>query len=364
MEFGIFSNGFRPHTTAAQTYEEDLQELILADRLGFSSAWISEHHGEPVYINKVDTCPVPELLMAKAAGLTKQIRMGAAINVIHLHHPVDTAIKAATCDHMLNGRYMFGFGSGFPNPMFAQERGLAFEDRHERLLEALELIIRCWTTEQPFDYEGKHYRGKGIVTLPKPVRPPHMPIGTATETDATLQLAGERGYMLLAAQLDGPAGIRRRADKYMAAAAKTGKSAGPSHPLANLFAARSIWVTDSVEQAKKDLRDAVNHEIRFQKARGLTNIVKRLMNLPDGVEISFDLFYEAGMYYIGDPDTVAEKLKGFWDQVGGVGTLMYVAGKDWATREKRHRSMRLFMEQVAPQLRHLEPTRQLEAKAA
>src|SRR3954464_2923712 len=78
MEFGIFSNGFRPHTSAAQTYEEDLQELILADQLGFSSAWISEHHGEPVYINKVDTCPVPELLMAKASGLTKQIRMGAA----------------------------------------------------------------------------------------------------------------------------------------------------------------------------------------------------------------------------------------------------------------------------------------------
>ena len=68
MEFGIFSNGFRPHTTASQTYEEDLQEIILADQLGFRDAYISEHHGEPVYINKVDTLPVPELLMCKAAG--------------------------------------------------------------------------------------------------------------------------------------------------------------------------------------------------------------------------------------------------------------------------------------------------------
>src|SRR4051812_13235594 len=88
MEFGVFSNGFRPHTTAAKTYDEDLYELVLADQLGFRDAWISEHHGEPVYIDKVDTCPIPEMLMCKAAALTKRLRMGAAINVIHLAHPV------------------------------------------------------------------------------------------------------------------------------------------------------------------------------------------------------------------------------------------------------------------------------------
>src|SRR5258708_12469925 len=73
MEFGIFSNGFRPHTTAAQTYQEDLAEIVLADQLGFRDAYISEHHGEPVYIGRVDTLPVPELLMCKAAALTHRI---------------------------------------------------------------------------------------------------------------------------------------------------------------------------------------------------------------------------------------------------------------------------------------------------
>ena len=112
MEFGIFSNGFRPHTSAAQTYDEDLYEIVLADQLGFRDAYISEHHGEPVYIDKVDTLPVPELLMCKAAGLTKQIRMGAAVKLIHLAHPVDTAIQAAVTDHVIGaGRFIFGFGS-------------------------------------------------------------------------------------------------------------------------------------------------------------------------------------------------------------------------------------------------------------
>ena len=114
MEFGIWSNGFRPHTSAAETFEEDLQEIILADQLGMRDCYVSEHHGEPVYINKVDTLPVPELLMCKAAGLTKQIRMGAAVTVIHLWHPVDVAIRAATTDHVIgNNRFFFGFGSGF-----------------------------------------------------------------------------------------------------------------------------------------------------------------------------------------------------------------------------------------------------------
>src|SRR6202795_1689103 len=123
MEFGIFSNGFRPHTTASQTYDEDLAEIVLADQLGFRDAYISEHHGEPVYIDKVDTLPVPELLMCKAAALTKRIRMGSAVKLIHLAHPVDTAIQAAVTDHVVGGgRFIFGFRPGLPPPPAPRER--------------------------------------------------------------------------------------------------------------------------------------------------------------------------------------------------------------------------------------------------
>jgi alkanesulfonate monooxygenase SsuD/methylene tetrahydromethanopterin reductase-like flavin-dependent oxidoreductase (luciferase family) len=64
---------------------------------------------------------MPELLMAKAAGLTKQIRMGAAVRLIHLHHPLDVAIQESVTDHLLGqGRFIFGFGSGFPSPLFCE----------------------------------------------------------------------------------------------------------------------------------------------------------------------------------------------------------------------------------------------------
>ena len=111
MEFGIFSKGIRHHTTAAETNEEDLQEIILADKLGFRDCYISEHHGEPPYIGRVDTIPTPELLICKAAGLTKHIRMGAAVKLLHIHHPLDIAIQAAVTEHLVGaGRFIFGFG--------------------------------------------------------------------------------------------------------------------------------------------------------------------------------------------------------------------------------------------------------------
>ena len=93
-------------------------------------------------------------------------------------------------DHVIGGgRYIFGFGSGFPSPQFANERGLTYEDRHERLRESLDLILKCWTAKEPFDWDGKHWSGKGIVATPQPLHPPHMPMATATDTPAMIDIA-------------------------------------------------------------------------------------------------------------------------------------------------------------------------------
>jgi len=362
MEFGIFSNGFRPHTTAAQTYEEDLAEIVLADELGFRDAYISEHHGEPVYIDKIDTLPVPELLMCKAAALTRRIRMGAAVKLIHLTHPLDIAIQAAVTDHVIGGnRFIFGFGSGFPSPQFALERGLTYEDRHERLNESLDLILKCWTATEPFDWNGKYWRGKGLVATPRPLVLPHMPMATATDTPAMLELAGARGYTLLAAQIDSAASIRKKANIYLRAA----KAAGRPTPLNNLTVARYIYLADSRREAMDDLRPAFTYELSFQKQRGFL----RLINASYGLslsenEVTFDRLAEAGLYYIGDPDSVAKELKDFYEASGGFGTLLLVTGKMWATPEKVFRSMRLFKEHAAPKLAGLTPTREPDTAAA
>lgn len=353
MDFGIFSNGFRPHTTAAQTYDEDIYEIVLADQLGFRDAYISEHHGEPPYINRVDTIPMPELLMAKAAGLTKQIRMGAAVRLIHLHHPLDVAIQASVTEHLLGqGRFIFGFGSGFPSPLFCEERGLSFDDRYARLDESLEFILKCWGSDEIFDWDGDHWRGKGVVALPKPLSGANLPMATATDTESIIKMSAERGYTLLSAFLESAERLKPKADMYE----RYANAVGISGARRNITASRIVYVADSYEEAIEDMRPAVTHEISVQAERGFLKMLKNVFNLDvPNDDRAIDVLAEAGMYLLGDPDSVAARIEEFYNDAGGFGTFLIVTGKDWATREKRARSMTRFMEEVAPKLRHLDP---------
>ncbi|MGB0632077.1 MAG: LLM class flavin-dependent oxidoreductase, partial [Alphaproteobacteria bacterium] len=310
MDFGIFSNGFRPHTTAAATYEEDIREIVLADQLGFRDAYISEHHGEPPYINRVDTIPMPELLMAKAAGLTENIRMGSAVRLLHIHHPLDVAIQAAVTEHLLGpDRFIFGFGTGFPLPLFAEERGLTFEDRHARLAESLDFIKKCWTESEPFDWDGEHWKGKGVVALPKPLSTPHMPMATATDTEATIRLAAENGYTLLSAFLESADRLRPKADRYAAFA----DAAGVAHPRRNITASRIVYFADSYEEALDDLRASVTFEVSVQAERGFLKMLKHVFDLdvPNDAR-AIEVLAEAGMYLLGPPDRIAEQIDTFY----------------------------------------------------
>jgi limonene 1,2-monooxygenase len=348
MEFGIFSNGFRPHTSAARTYDEDIYEIVLAEELGFRDAYISEHHGEPPYINAVDTIPAPEFLMCKAAALTKRIRMGAAIKLIHLHHPLDVAMQAAITSHMLHGRYIFGFGSGFPSPLFSAERGLGYDDRHERLRESLEFIKKCWTEDAIFDWDGKHWKGKGVVALPKPYGP--MPMATATDTDSMIAEAAHNGWTLLTAFVEPAEHVRPKAEKYAA----YGRAAGRANPRAEIAASRIVYVADSKKQAMDEMRDAVTYEVSVQAKRGFLAMLKRVygLDVPNNRN-AIDALAESGLYVLGTPDEVAGQIARYHAEVGGFGQFLVVTGKEWATRELRTRSLRRFMAEVAPKLRHL-----------
>jgi alkanesulfonate monooxygenase SsuD/methylene tetrahydromethanopterin reductase-like flavin-dependent oxidoreductase (luciferase family) len=243
---------------------------------------------------------------------------------------------------------MFGFGSGFPTPLFSEERGLSFEDRYERMEESLALIKKCWSNEEPFDWNGKFWQGKNITIIPKPLQGADLPFATATFTPASVEMAGRLGIILLA--LGAPDSVRATGDRYAAA----GRAAGHDDPLRKFTVARFIYVADSVEQAANDIRPAVELEMGYQRARGLfASAIASYKLQKDPDAIRFDDLAEAGVYLIGDPDTVYQKLLHFYEQSGGFGTLLYIVGKEWATREKRAASMRRFMQEVAPRLRVL-----------
>jgi limonene 1,2-monooxygenase len=354
MEFGIFSNGFRPHHVAGNSYDEDIREIVLAEELGFRDAYISEHHGELPYINRVDTIPEPDLLICKAAALTSKIRMGSAVKLIHIHHPIDVAVQAAVTSHLLGpNRYIFGFGTGFASPHFSEERGLTFEDRHARLAESLEAIIRCWTTDEPFDLDGRHWKGKGLIALPKPRDAGGPSMATATDNEPMLRLSAERGYALLTTFQETPERIRSKTERYV----KYASACGQRDPLQNITTSRLVYIADSRREAIEDLREGVAYEVSVQAQRGFLKHLKAIydLDIPND-ERAIDALVEAGIYLVGDSQQITRQLKDFYIASGGFGTLLIVAGKSWANPEKRHASMRAFITDVAPHLRELEST--------
>src|SRR5437870_10199822 len=106
MEFGLFSESGHRHTKIeAETFAQDIEEIVQADQLGVTEAWIAE----PNHV-RANTVTHAAMLMCKAASMTKQIRFGHAIRQLPLHHPVDLVQEANMCDQVLEGRFMFGYG--------------------------------------------------------------------------------------------------------------------------------------------------------------------------------------------------------------------------------------------------------------
>jgi alkanesulfonate monooxygenase SsuD/methylene tetrahydromethanopterin reductase-like flavin-dependent oxidoreductase (luciferase family) len=344
MQFGLFSNGERLNKVAKISYDEDLHEVIVADEIGIQEAWISEH-GTFVSFHSPDQLPCADLFICKAAVLTKQIHMGPGIRPLPYFHPLQVATDAAVCDHLTNGRYMAGFGVGLGTKI--QPRGPLPGDPRGMMREAIDLILTAWTASEPFDWHGEFWRGEKWQIIPQPLTKPHMEVGIAcSRSEGTLDLTARKGFIPLMSWVPPPKQIKDMIEIYQ----RIGAEAGRVAPRGRVRVARMVYVTDSVEQAKRDLRGV---ELGAAKVTGRLNHY-----IPEGGardDLSMNYMIDRGVFFCGDPDTVYDGIKNFYDEVGGFGVLLLLAGKDWGNREQRERSMRLFMSEVAPRLRTLNP---------
>src|SRR5207247_8689460 len=108
MKLGLFSMPChpprRPH---AQTFDEDLELLVLADQLGYDEAWLGEH-----YSSTWENIPAPDLVIAQAFALTRNIRLGTGVSCIPNHNPAQLAHRTAQLVVTGKGSSMCGVGVG------------------------------------------------------------------------------------------------------------------------------------------------------------------------------------------------------------------------------------------------------------
>src|SRR5919197_2209 len=153
IKYGMFIMPFHdPAKPLGQCYDEDLELIVRAEELGFSEFWIGEHH-----TMKYENIVMPEIFIARALGETRRIRLGPAPVCLQQHHPAHVAGRLAFLDHLSKGRLNLCFGAG---SVTADQELYGLDPRAapEMVAEAIDIILRLWTTDPPYEIAGKHWQ--------------------------------------------------------------------------------------------------------------------------------------------------------------------------------------------------------------
>lgn len=149
-------------------YEETLELVAWSETVGFGGAWVPEHHGaDDGYL------PTPNLALAAMAARTTSMRLGAAIAIAPLYHPVRFAAECAVLDILSNGRLQTALAIGYRDREY-QMYGVEFAKRGNRFDEFLHIVHALWAGET-VNFTGKHYTVHGARIMP-PVLRPTMPL--------------------------------------------------------------------------------------------------------------------------------------------------------------------------------------------
>ena len=181
MRFGLFG-GARTKRMASSnhaglgdshSYRGFIDYVIEAERLGFESVFLVEHH-----FTGAGQVSSSMTLLAYLAARTQRIRLGTAVVVLPWHNPVLVAEQAATLDLLSGGRLDLGVGKGYRAPEFG---GFCIPQAEatERFDEALEVIRKAWTSEGRFSHHGKRWHYENVVVEPEPIQRPHPPLWMA-----------------------------------------------------------------------------------------------------------------------------------------------------------------------------------------
>jgi alkanesulfonate monooxygenase SsuD/methylene tetrahydromethanopterin reductase-like flavin-dependent oxidoreductase (luciferase family) len=233
--------------------------------------------------------------------------------------------------------------------------GNSTAERRARTNEAIELILKCWTEPEPFDWSGRYYQGKRINILPKPFQKPWPKTGVASSSGnlGPIELAASRGFMPLFSQNDEASHLRKMVDAYVEA----GKQAGRPARRSDVRASRFVYIADTTSKAKEELRPTITPSLERRKKQYPHHFAFHMPPSGKIEDITWDQQVDCGHYIVGDPERVYQLLKDFYVESGGFGTLLLILGKDYGTRQMRMKSLKLFMREVTPRLRELNPDR-------
>ncbi|MGP3968311.1 LLM class flavin-dependent oxidoreductase [Streptomyces sp. 6N223] len=352
----ILPNAYYDRELGSDLYNEYLDQLEYAEKLGFDAVCINEHHSTAYGL-----MPAPNVIAAMLARRTERVKIAILGNAAALRdHPLRVAEEVAMLDNITKGRIISGFVRGIGweyyaqsiNPLHSRER---FEESHD-------LIVKAWKSRDVFEWHSKHYHFRYVNVWPQPYQDPHPPIWVpGTGSPETMKWVAERHYNYMSVYAPSPV-VKRWFDGFRKAAVQSGyepakEQVGLSIPI---FVGRTH--EEAMEKARPHIEALftklikLRAELRFPAGYLSQGGLRGL--LTSGAKQLPDVTWEDVIRYkyaiVGSAESVTEQLGEMSDDMG-FGNLLALLQIGTMNNEETIENMERFARGVMPNFTRTAP---------
>jgi alkanesulfonate monooxygenase SsuD/methylene tetrahydromethanopterin reductase-like flavin-dependent oxidoreductase (luciferase family) len=325
MRFSVFSvTDHHPEQprTIGQFYAQLLDEIVLAEKLGFSAFFLAEHH-----FHEYGIVPAPPILLAAAGQQTKRIGLGVAVSVLPFHHPLALAEEYAMLDQLTDGRLILGVGSGYLKHEY-EGFSIAPAEKRDRFDEALTILLKAWEGE-PFSYHGLHHHVEQTRIAVTPLQKPHPPLWIAILRPEAAYYIGKQGRNIMLipyASCKTRDDLKTIVDEYLRGFNESGATSAP-----DIAVAFHTYVSADPANTRIESEAALDRYVQ-------TRLYARRR--------SYDELDEAGLILFGDATQVTQRLRAF--EATGINHIMILPDFGALEVQRVRQSMERFARQVVP----------------
>lgn len=329
MRLGIFSvvDHYPNHIERSieQFYAELLEQGRQADRLGFESFWIAEHH-----FHEYGVVPRPALVLAALASCTTRIRLGAAVVVLPFDSPLRVAEDFAMVDILSGGRLVLGVGSGYLQHEF-EGFNISPEEKRERFDESLEVILQAWSGRR-FSFSGNHVTVRNVMLNTVPLQKPHPEVAVAVLRNQSAPFVGAKQRPIVTipyATTDEIEELQSTVSAFRSAFVNAG---GASHKARAYFGLHT-YCAATTAQARSECRQWMDRYVQtrlYAKQR------------------SFETLIEHDLIACGDPEEILRVANRY--ELAGMTDFLAITNFGGMPCEKTLASMSLLANEVLPKL--------------
>ncbi len=332
IKFGMFPNtqGTPDGRNLQKMVQRAIAEAQVAERYDFDGAFLTEHHQAPEgYL------PAPLITATAIAAKTERIKIGTAVLLLPLYHPVHVAEEAAVVDLISDGRLILGVGLGYQEQDF-RAFGVPIRQRVSHFEEGIQIVRGAWEQDH-FSFAGRRFRVEDLSLRPKPVQQP-TPIWIGANTTAAIEWAGRLGDGWMTSPMPKVETVKRQAEHFRRVSTEHGRPG-------QIAILREAWVAESRDAAREEYAPAVLATHRYYYRHG-----GYYQDLASEADLTFERVAD-GRLILGSPDDCIRQIEEWHAATGAEWFLLRFSHPTGPANEKVLAALRLFGQKVIPHFR-------------